>query len=155
MTRFRNLALACVLAISATALAQFPHFIDTNPGIVESSSIAVAALPTRALFFIDTYYPDIDVRSMVEEYVPKIYQVTMDDGTFMEFDADGYLVKIDSPNDNTLPTALLKGELSKGAYEELTELGIENYVTSLVMTATGPQVIFENMTPEDLHLAHY
>lgn len=154
MTHIRSLILSLLLAVGACAMAQYPHFIDTNPGIVESSSIAVAALPTRAMFFIDTYYPGVDVRTMTEAYLPKIYQVTMDNGTYMEFDAEGHMMKVEAPEGKTLPIALLQGELSQRAFDELSIFGGEDAATTIEATPRGPRVSFENKTMADLDIAH-
>lgn len=135
-------------------MAQCSGFVNPNHGPIESTSIAVAALPNRALNFIDTYYPGIDVSTMTESYIPKTYQVTMNNGTVIDFDAQGYMMKVVAPEGQTLPVALLQGEMSRRAFEELACFDGVSAATSLESTPRGPKVSFENKSLADLDLVY-
>ena len=105
----------------------------------DEKKIDFADLPSQARSFVETYFPDVDILSVIQEKDDgrKEYQVKLSDGTDMEFDEAGTWISIEcyfSP----LPTGILPAnvitkveELHPEAYINGVEKELGGYVVEV------------------------
>lgn len=96
-------------------------------------------LPDQARSFVETYFPSVDILSIVQEKDDgrKEYQVRLSDGTDMEFDEDGAWTSIEC-HFSTLPEGILPAkvtakveELHPGGYINGVDKEVGGYVVEV------------------------
>ncbi len=94
----------------------------------DEKKIDFADLPSQARSFVETYFPDVDILSVIQEKDDgrKEYQVKLSDGTDMEFDEAGAWISIEcyfSP----LPEGILPANVTA----KVDELHPEGYINGV------------------------
>ena len=96
-------------------------------------------LPGQARSFVETYFPDVDILSVIREKDDgrKEYQVKLSDGTEMEFDEDGVWTSIEC-HFSRLPEGILPAdvtakvdELHPGGYINGVDKELGGYVVEV------------------------
>lgn len=113
-----------VAALAAAAPSVASAQIYTGVGPAVAGSATQAQLPKAAQKFIEKHYKHTSVRKIEREFAPGTYDVDLADGTDIEFDAQGNVISIESPDrGRALPKDVVKAILPSKAYKRLEESG--------------------------------
>lgn len=139
-------------AVSAPAFVNAQNVVPAKPirvggvGPVKSGSVKVTMIPEKALTFIVEYYPSAAIVTMEKEYASNTYEVKLNEGTELEFDAAGNLIDIDS--ETIIPEDVVKAVLPSQAYTQLKNDNLSANIESIEVTKKGYNV--ELNIPEDV-----
>lgn len=131
-----SVTLTALAAGCFVASAQVPR-LNTGVGPVIAGSYNPNQLPERALDFLRTYYGSHYAQSCEKDYMTEDYELTMTDGTEIEFDYQGKVMEIDAPGDSAISQDAVKKILSKEAYNKLNELGAADKVEKIEREKRG------------------
>lgn len=107
------------------------------PGIVVSGSCQYQQIPEDAKKFIRHNFKNNAVMSCSQDFNPQEYEVKLDDGTEIEFDAKGKWIEVEAGKSNYLPVKLVKHLLPHRAYDKLERLGVLPFVNDISYSDTG------------------
>ncbi len=122
-------SLAMLLGV-ADAVAQAP-VTGGNPGIVMAGSQNYSQLPKKARSFIEKHFKNVGVRACEQYFAKGKYEVELMNGVDIEFNMKGEVIEIDAPDNNTLPSAVVKDVMHAKAYGRLEKDGLSNRVESI------------------------
>lgn len=105
-----------------------------------SGSEPVEMLPKPALTFIVEYYPAEGIVEMEKEFLDKNYEVTLTDGTELEFDSKGNIIEVDASDCKVIPEDVVKAMLPDNVYSELKGKNQTCRIESIKNTAKGVKV---------------
>lgn len=131
-----TVTLTAIAASCFIATAQAPRL---NPGVgpAISGSFNPNELPERALEFIRDYYGSHYAQSCQKDFDTENYELTMTDGTEIEFDYQGKVIEIDAPYNGVISKDAAKSIVSKDAYKRLVELGISDKIEKIEREKRG------------------
>lgn len=118
---------AAVIAGAASVSAQ-TDVMYKGVGPVVAASESPSALPKKAQRFLDKHFAGIEVVSSEVEFPSKNVDVTLADGSELEFSAKGDLIEIDAPDNAVLSDKLLRSVVSREVYRDL----LHRHLTGMV-----------------------
>ncbi len=131
-----SVTLTAIAASCFIATAQVPQ-LNTGVGPAISGSFNPNELPERALEFIRDYYGSHYAQSCQKDYDTENYELTMTDGTEIEFDYQGKVIEIEAPDNGAVNSEAVKSIISKDAYKRLVELGISDKIDKIEREKRG------------------
>lgn len=125
-----------------------------GPGIAISGTATKSQLPANAQQFLDNNYANDAITSCKQDYVKGTSNVTLADGTKIEFDKNGKVRDITSGQNQPLSEGVLMSVLPEKTLIHLAEVGAINMVSSIknadgkgtcvmLLDNTPPQMIFD------------
>lgn len=137
------LSLLCVIALSLVACnnprqpSESPEDRVTQgatPGVGEESTISANnpadVLPQTAKDFIETHFPEHTVRDIDNKKSPitngTVFEVTLSNGTELDFDKDGEWRELDAEDRETIPLAILPNGIRDYLNAEHNGIGLKS-----------------------------
>lgn len=117
-------------------------------GPAVSGSTEVQMIPIDGIRFIVENYPAEGIVSMEKEYASNTYEVTLTNGTDLEFNSKGTLVEIDAADNQDIPEDVVQSVLPAKAYAALKDNGLASYVESIKVVKDGYKI--DMNLPEDI-----
>ena len=114
--------MAITLAIPAANAQQRQMPREYGGGTIGSSTssgTSISDLPQPALKFLSNYYNGVNVTKVKREHVPGPFEVTMADGSEIEFDTAGRILEIEAPDNAILRPRLVRYLIGRKMYDEL------------------------------------
>lgn len=102
-----SVTLTAIAASCFIASAQVPR-LNTGVGPAIAGSYNPNELPERALDFLRDYYGSHYAQSCEKDYMTENYELTMTDGTEIEFDYQGKVMEIDAPDHSAISKEAVK-----------------------------------------------
>lgn len=136
-----SVTLTAIAASCFIASAQVPR-LNTGVGPAIAGSYNPNELPERALDFLRDYYGSHYAQSCEKDYMTENYELTMTDGTGIEFDYQGKVMEIDAPDHSAISKEAVKNILPGKVYKKLTELGVEDKVEKIDREKRGFDIEF-------------
>lgn len=105
--------------------------LEGGPGIVISGSANADQLPPAATQFIKQDYQSAAITNITHNYIKDTYNVTLSNGTHIEFNSSGKVNNIEAADKQTLPLEVLADILPQPTSIHLAESGLINMVNSV------------------------
>lgn len=154
-------ALAFVAILGSAALsAQTPvtepdipvYYQGVGPAV--AGSVSLDNLPKEARHFLNRHFKDAVVSRVMEEYAgDRGYEVSMTDGTDVEFDTKGQWTEVDAGNGLVIPQHLVKELLPEKARRELEKRGVVAKVETVKRADKGYKVELRDVELDDYRFA--
>lgn len=128
---------AIVLAAAPAVMAQVvvptgnvPYY-PTGVGPAIAGTVTPGNLPEKAKKFIGTYFPESVITGVEEEFDTQTFEVDLNDGTDIEFNAAGDWTEVDAGRGTCLAPALVKALLPENSYNEIVGMKLANAVETV------------------------
>lgn len=131
-----SVTLAAIAAGCFIATAQVP-VLNTGVGPAIAGSYNPNDLPERALEFVRDYYGSHYAKSCEKDYDSENYELTMTDGTEIEFDYSGKVIGIDAPDNAAIAPEAVKKIVSRRVYKRIEELGLSGNIEKIEREKRG------------------
>lgn len=118
--KITHLFIAGALMCAFTVAAQVPAL----PGPAIAGSVTADQLPQKARDLIERTYPDVTIRSINKEFDDGEYDVRLQNGVEMEFDAQGEILEIEADNGKVFTPEILKTLIPGKSYDRLKADGM-------------------------------
>lgn len=133
---------AAVILMAAAGVQQAEAQYSLGVGPAISGSATQSQLPKAAQKFIEKHYKDTSIRKIERDFGPETYEVELRDGTDIEFNSEGKVIEIDSPDrGRALPKDVVKDILPSKAYKRLESAGDINNVDEIELKRGSVYVI--------------
>lgn len=130
ITKCLSVTLTAIAAGCFIANAQMP-VLNTGVGPAIAGSYNPNNLPERALKFVRDYYGSHYAKSCEKDYDTENYDLTMTDGTEIEFDYQGKVMEIEAPDNSVISTDAVKKIVPRDVYKKLAELGVTDQIEKI------------------------
>ena len=113
MKQLKKIALALLFMISATQLQ------------AKDVPVTFQELPNKAQTFLKTYFPSLKTSYVIQDkgFFSTEYEVTLEDGTQLEFDENGDWKGVDG-QDRSIPTTFISVKITKYVKEKFPNMTI-------------------------------
>lgn len=126
--------------------------IEQGVGPAISGSIEYTQIPLEARKFIDKHFRGLTVAACEKEFASGETEITMSDGTEIDFDAKGRWIEIDAPDGMAFDESLLRRFIPDRAYRELRHRKLAGNAESVKREKTGYEVeLAGGVTPNTYH----
>lgn len=142
-----------IAALAAPVFASAQSVVPSKPiytggvGPAVSGSAAVQMIPIDGIRFIVENYPDEGIVSMDKEFASNTYDVTLTNGTELEFNSKGQVIEIDAADNTDIPESVIQAMLPAKAYNALKDYGIAANIESIEVVKNGYKI--DMNLPED------
>lgn len=145
----KKFLLWAVLALALPVMAQVPTVPMGGPGIATGGSATYAQLPDEARRFLQKHFKDNVVATIHEEFANQEYDVTMVDGTEIEFDSKGRWQEVEAGYNHFLPPEVTRALLPRKAKDTLERSGAILMVESVKRSDSGYKVELRDVEMDD------
>ena len=153
---FAAAALGITSIFGSAASAQTPGITPPAPiyyqgvGPAVAGTTSLGSLPRESCDFIDHHFHDAVVERVMQEYAEaRGYEVSLADGTDIEFNAKGEWTEVDGGDGLTLPEHLLRDLLPDRARHTLEQRGVITAVETLKRSPKGYKVELRGVELDD------
>lgn len=128
-----------MLLVSPAVSAKSPVF---NNGIspVTAASESTSRIPKSAQHFLDKYFSGIDVTKTEVQFPSQNVEVTLADGTEIEFSSKGKVIDLDAPDDAVISDNLLRHLVSREIYRDLKKRKLQDCVEGVTHDQYGYKI---------------
>lgn len=141
--------------VNCAGNCESPQLPVLNGGVgpVIAGTVDYEQLPDASKEFIKKHFKGFTVVEVEKEFSDNTYEVELNNGLDMEFDAQGQWMEVDAGRSKELPSDLVKKLLPDRAHRELSHRGVINQVESIKRYSNGYKVELRNAKYDDYRFA--